>query len=105
MFDAGDIDIRFDYDSPEAEDISRCLRTLYSTREGSQPLDRGFGLNWDFIDKPLPVAKQEFAFEVIRKTKEYEPRVKVKEVTYEFDGEDGKMKPVIRLTKGDAGWV
>ena len=41
MFEAVDVEIRFDYDSPEAEDIRRCLNTLYSTREGSQPLDRG----------------------------------------------------------------
>lgn len=103
MFDAGDIELRFDYDAPEVGDISRCLRTLYATRAGSQPLDRGFGLDWGFIDKPLPVAQQEFAFEVIRKTREYEPRVKVEEVTYSFDGEEGRMKPVIRLGKGGIG--
>ena len=101
MFDVGNIELQFDYHSAEAEDISRCLRTLYATRAGSQPLDRDFGLDWGFIDKPLPTAQQEFAFEVIRKTKKYEPRVKVKEVTYELDGISGKMKPVISLTKGN----
>ncbi len=100
MFSAEDIKIQFDYDGPEREDILRCLNMLYSTREGSQPLDRNFGLNWEFIDKPLPVAQQEYSFEVIRKTREYETRVKVKEVSYVFDGENGKMKPVIVLAKG-----
>ena len=51
MFEAENVSIRFNYDTPEKEDILRCLITLYSTREGSQPLDRNFGLNWDFIDK------------------------------------------------------
>lgn len=101
MIDAVNVKIRFDYDSPEAEDILRCLETLYSTRKGSQPLDRNFGLDWSFIDKPLPVAQQEYAFEVIKKTKEYEPRVKVQDVTYEFDEINGKMKPVITLEKGE----
>ena len=101
MFDARDVKIRFDYDEPEAEDILRCLKTLYSTRKGSQPLDRNFGLDWGFIDKPLPVAQQEYAFEVIKKTREYESRVRVKEVTYEFDESNGKMKPVITLEKGE----
>lgn len=100
MVDTGNIELRFDYSSPEEEDISRCLRTLYATREGSQPLDRDFGLGWGVIDKPLPVTQQEFAFEVVRKTKKYEPRVKVEKVTYEFDGQEGKMKPVIHLGKG-----
>ena len=104
MFEAVDVEIRFDYDSPEAEDIRRCLNTLYSTREGSQPLDRDFGLDWGFVDKPLPVAQQEYAFEVVRKTRVYEPRVDVKEVTYAFDGESGRMRPVVLLTKGLRAW-
>lgn len=103
MIDVEQIEIRFDYHSPEAEDITRCLQTLYATREGSQPLDRKFGVSWDFIDKPLPVAKAEYAFEVIRKTREYESRVKVKEVTYEVVAKSGLLRPVILLVKGDEG--
>lgn len=101
MIDVGSIKIRFDYDSPEIESISRCLRTLYSTREGKQPLDRAFGLNWDFIDKPLPVAQNEFAFEVMKKTSKYEPRAKVKAASFEYDSQSGNMIPVITLVKGD----
>lgn len=101
MIDISNIKFRFDYDSPEAEDILRCLQTLYSTRKGSQPLDRDFGLDWGFIDKPLPVAQQEFAFEVIKQTRIYEPRVKIQEVTYVINELSGKMEPVIALTKGE----
>lgn len=99
MFAAENVTIQFDYDSPEREDICRCLMTLYSTREGSQPLDRNFGLNWDFIDKPLPVAQQEYNFEVIKKTRQYESRVRVKEVSYSH--KDGKIIPVITLMEGE----
>ncbi len=102
MIDVGNVEIRFDYDSPQTKDVLRCLKVLYSTREGSQPLDRDFGLNWGFIDKPLPVAKSEYEFEVIKKTRKYEKRVKVKEVTYVYEGESGKIKPVIALTKGES---
>ena len=101
MFDGRDVRIRFNYDALEAEDIMRGLNTLYSTRKGSQPLDREFGLDWGFIDKPLPTAQQEYAFEVIKQTRKYESRVKVTEVTYEFDESNGKMIPVIALEKGD----
>lgn len=103
MFEAQDVKIRFDYNGPEAEDILRCLNTLYSTRQGSQPLDRNFGIDWGFIDKPLPIAQQEYAFEVIKKTREYEPRVKVQKITYESNEVDGKIWPVIILTKGGEG--
>lgn len=103
MFEAQGVKIRFDYSDPEAEDILRCLNTLYSTKQGSQPIDRNFGLDWGFIDKPLPIAKQEYAFEVVKKTREYEPRVKVQKVIYESDEVAGKIWPVVILTKGGEG--
>lgn len=99
MIEIGNVKINFDYQAPEIEDISRCLRTLYATREGSQPLDREFGLNWDFIDKPLPVAQNEFALEVILKTKKYEPRARIKEAKFVFDNISGNMIPTITLIK------
>ena len=74
------------------EDISRCLTTLYSVREGEQPFDREFGLKADFQDK--------FALEVIEKTAKYEPRVTVEQVTFET-GIEGQLIPVIRLKRGE----
>ncbi len=83
----------------EAEDIRRCLTTLYSVRTGEQPLDRDFGINSDFQDYPLNIAKNMAAIEVIEKTKRYEKRVEVKKVEYAF-GREGQMIPVIYLKKG-----
>lgn len=87
----------------EAEDIRRCLTTLYSVREGEQPLDRDFGLAQDFLDQPVPIAKNMLALEVIEKTKRYEKRVKVERVEYAA-GEGGQLIPVIYLKKGDDAW-
>lgn len=83
----------------EAEDIRRCLATLYSIREGEQPLDRELGLRMDYLDKPANIARNLFALEVIEKTKKYEPRVEIERVTYEFSG-NGMMRPVILVRKG-----
>lgn len=99
MIDIENVVINFDYTVPEIEDIARCLRTLYSTREGSQPLDRELGLDWGFVDKPLPVAKNEFTLEVLLKTKKYEPRVTVKEATFVYDEASGNMIPTVTLTR------
>lgn len=74
--------IQFDFSSPEVEDIQRCLYALYSTHEGSQPLDRELGLNLDFLDYPAAIVKNRYALEVIQKTERYEPRVRVISVTY-----------------------
>ncbi len=87
----------------EAEDIRRCLTTLYSVREGEQPLDRDFGLAQDFLDQPVPVAKNTLALEVIEKTRRYEKRVNVERVEYAV-GEGGQLIPVIYLKRGDDAW-
>ena len=84
----------------EAADIRRCLTALYSVRTGEQPLDREFGLDCAFLDKPMNIAKNMFALEVVEKTKRYEKRVKVEKVDYVFGGE-GQMIPVINLKRGD----
>lgn len=83
----------------EAEDIRKCLTTLYSVREGEQPLDRDFGLKQEFLDQPVPIAKNILALEVIEKTQRYEKRVKVDKVEYEAS-EEGQLIPIIYLKKG-----
>ena len=105
MIDVANISIRLEgFSRNEKEDISRCLMALYSVREGEQPLDRNFGLNCSFLDKPMPVAKNLFALEVIQKTVKYEKRAVVRKVEYNFDS-DGRLVPVIFCERGDAGWA
>lgn len=89
--------LKFDYNSPNIENIRRNLGMLYATKSGSVPMDRDFGLECDFVSKPLPVAKSEFEFEVIKKTEIYEPGVRVERVEYIYDEINGMMQPVIYL--------
>ncbi len=84
----------------ETESIQRCLETLYSIREGEQPLNRGMGLNMDFLDQPVNVAKNMFALEVIEKTRAYEPHAAVEKVEFAVGGE-GQLIPVIHVKRGD----
>lgn len=84
----------------EATDIRRCLTTLYSVKEGEQPLDRGFGISWEFMDQPMPIAQNILALEIIKKTNRYETRVSVDKVEYEH-GDEGQLIPAIHLKRGD----
>ncbi len=84
----------------EVKDIRRCLASLYSVREGEQPLDRNFGLKQDFLDQPVNLAKNMLALEIIEKTRRYEPRVLVEKVDY-ITSEEGQLIPVVRLKRGE----
>ncbi|MFR4350583.1 MAG: hypothetical protein ACLT3H_02820 [Roseburia sp.] len=99
-FDTENVKFQSNYSGSEIEQIKTGLRVLYATKAGSQPMDREFGLNIDFIGTPLPVAKNKFTLEVVRKTAMYEPRVSVKEVTFSEDQERGMLVPEIHFEKG-----
>lgn len=86
--------------SPEEfADIKRCLETLLSIREGTQPLDRNLGINLDdIVGYPLDVAKNMLSLEIIEKVDIYEPRVEVESIDFEANT-DGQLKPIIHFVK------
>lgn len=91
------------YSQQEMQDIRRCLKLLYSTRAGTQALDREFGLDGEFLSRESELAKATFTIEIIAKTEMYEPRVKVTEVDFITDADNGTLYPIIKLEKGDEG--
>ena len=97
--DLNHIKVTFDYSDGEADDIKRCLETLYQTPEGTCPLDRDFGLSQELVGLPLDVAQNEFALEIIEKTERYEPRASIKDILFEMN-EEGIMQAEVLLTNG-----
>lgn len=83
-------------------DVLQSLSNLYSTRAGTQPLDREFGIKGDFVGETLPIYQNQYAVEIMKKTEKYEPRVYVSQVTFETDV-DGKITPIICLKKAREG--
>lgn len=77
-------------------DLDRQLAFLLSTREGTVPLDREFGLNMDFVDKPPEVAKSLYTAEVTKKVAKYIPTVRVQEITW--SAAEGKLSPKVVIT-------
>lgn len=89
--------------SDEVREILQNVRTILSTRKGSVPLDRDFGLTWSHIDKPMPVAKMLMRSEVIDCIEKYEPRATVVSVDFDqtkTDEMDGILKPRVVVQIG-----
>lgn len=93
----GDIDVEINpSESTEERDVYNCLKTLYGSREGEQALDREFGLNMDCLSLPAEAAEAKLTAEIIRKTKKYEPRAQVLEVSYETSRSlQGNIRPKV----------
>lgn len=90
--------------SPEEfADIRQCLETLLSIREGSQPLDRELGINFDgIVGYPMDVARNMLSLEIIEKVERYEPRVEVDSIDFE-DNTDGLLCPHIHFIRAKEG--
>lgn len=90
--------------STETAEILQNVRTIISTRKGSVPLDRDFGISWEHLDKPLPVARSLMQADVIDAIEQYEPRAKVLSVEFEGGVEDeleGVLRPRVTINIGD----
>jgi len=78
-------------------ELDRQMSLLLSTREGTMPLDREFGLNMDFVDRPPEIAKSLYTAEVTKKVATFIPAVRVQEVTWSR-AEGGQLKPKVVIT-------
>lgn len=67
------------------ERLRNQLSNLLSTRIGTLPLDRDFGLDKGFIDRPCPKFKQMYLIEVNKKIKKYIPAIKVNSIEFEIN--------------------
>lgn len=80
------------------EAVLQNVAVLLSTRKGTSPLARDFGLPQDFLDKPLPLAKAICAKEVQEAIFEFEPRASVQSITFGTDeNAPGKLIPTVEI--------
>lgn len=78
-------------------DLDRQLALLLSTRAGTMPLDRAFGLDLNFVDMPQEIAKSLYTAEVTQKVPQLIPAVRVREITW-GRAESGKLTPKVVIT-------
>lgn len=85
--------------SPTAtEEILQNISTILATAKYSVPLDRGFGLTQEFLDKPHSVAKTMIVSDVMDAIEAYEPRVTVIEITFSIDeSSPGLLIPTVEV--------
>ena len=92
-----DFQLQFTVANDAMAELDRKLALLYSTREGTMPLDREFGINMDFVDMPPEAEKSLYTAEVTEKVSKFIPEVRVQEVTW-TGGNTGKLFPKVVIT-------
>ena len=76
-----------DEQSEEMNDILYCLRNILSIPEGSIPLSRRLGLDWNNISTVPEDLENDYATDIMEKVEEFETRVEVTEVEFKHNEE------------------
>ena len=92
-----DFKLEYTFAGDYMAELDRQLALLLSTREGTMPLDREFGLNMDFVDMPPEAAKSLYTAEITKKTAQFIPEVRVQSVQWTHGGE-GVFYPKVVIT-------
>ena len=78
--------------------ILQCVKCILSTRKGTVPLYREFGVDMSYIDKPMQIARQMMYVAVAEAVQEFEPRVEVVDVFTQNDTDNpGRMIPTVEV--------
>lgn len=83
-------------DDRTAQEVYRNLQVLYGTETGEQALDRRVRHRHQHSGQPQEAAKALLTAEFVRKTKQYEPRVRVMRVEWtQNHARDGGIVPKV----------
>jgi phage baseplate assembly protein W len=73
------------------------IRTILTTRRGTVPLDRDFGISFDFLDSPINLTRAKAEQEIFLQLKKYEPRAILKQIMWETGVISGQVFPSVRV--------
>ena len=86
-----DFKLEYTFAGDELAELDRQLNLLLTTRAGTMPLDRAFGLTMDYLDQPSETAKSLYVAELVEKVNQFIPAVRVREVRWEA-GQQGTLR-------------
>ncbi len=79
------------------EKVLRDIATVLATPKGSVPLYREFGIDMDFLDRPMPAARQVLRSCVREAVERWVPEASVVSVNFKEDETVGRVVPVVEV--------
>ena len=80
------------------EEIAQNVQTIISTVQETVPLYRDFGIDPDMIDQPLNESiKNKIVLQIVDRVNRYEPRVRVRDVSFSGNTLDGELKVTVQV--------
>lgn len=80
-----------------AEEVGQNLMVLLLVLRGTQPLERGLGMTWNQVDRPIQQVQTDVAMELYDQVDRYEPRAEIVSVSCAGDPLTGRVVPTIKF--------
>jgi hypothetical protein len=81
--------------------VMQNIKIIITTRKGTVPTYRDFGVDMDFLDLPLPGAEQRARVAIREAVEQWEPRATVTGITFGRDGASGRLIPTVEVEIND----
>jgi len=78
-------------------EVMQNVRILLTTRRGTVPMDRDFGISQEFLDSPVNVTRAKAEQEIFLQMKKYEPRAILRQIKWDANVIDGKIWPTVKV--------
>ncbi len=91
--------LKSEEETAEMRNILKCLHNLCSIPEASMPCARGIGLSWASLSEILPDMENDYATEIISKVNQFEPRVRVIQVSFSQNQELGSVEVLVEVER------
>jgi len=85
------------YGTTGIAEVKQNVRTIILTRKGTVPLDRNFGISFDFLDTPIDTIKAKIEQEIFMALHTYEPRAVFRQVFWDGDALSGRVSPRVSI--------
>ncbi len=80
------------------DQLEQEIRTVLATRKGSVPLDRDFGISWDYVDLPVTEAMPYMVAEIGQQLERYVPRIRVRDISFASNEPvEGNLCPTVTV--------
>jgi phage baseplate assembly protein W len=78
-------------------EVMQNVRTILTTRRGTVPLDRDFGISFEFLDSPVNKTRAKIEQEIFLQLKKYETRAILKQIKWDTDVLSGQLSPKVKV--------
>lgn len=97
-----DFNLKLGEEMKDSGRIYRNLTNLFSTRKGTIPINRDFGIDWSILAEPMDELESDFMAEAVAQVAKYVPEVTVEDIEFTYDHANGIAVPTIHFEESES---